>query len=48
MQMTSCFWGCWEPLIEVLKKFRPAKVAIEAGVGSRRVEKEYSDYLAGK
>jgi hypothetical protein len=37
-----------EPLIEVLKKFRPAKVAIEAGVGSRRVEKEYSDYLAGK
>jgi len=35
-------------LIEVLKKFRPTKVAIEAGVGSERVAQEYSDYLAGK
>ncbi|HXZ12528.1 MAG TPA: DUF5694 domain-containing protein [Candidatus Sulfotelmatobacter sp.] len=35
-------------LIEVLKKFRPTKIAIEADVGSQRVEQEYSDYLAGK
>jgi len=35
-------------LVEVLKKFHPTKVAIEAGVGSERVSKEYSDYLAGK
>jgi hypothetical protein len=35
-------------LIEVLKKFRPTKVAIEADVGGRRVPQEYSDYLAGK
>jgi hypothetical protein len=35
-------------LIDVLKRFRPTKIAIEAEVGSKRVEKEYSDYLAGK
>jgi uncharacterized protein DUF5694 len=35
-------------LIEVLKKFRPTKIAIEAAVGSKRVGQEYSDYLAGK
>ncbi len=35
-------------LIDVLKKFHPTKIAIEAGVGSQRVEKEYSDYLAGR
>lgn len=35
-------------LIEVLKKFRPTKIAIEADVGSRRVGQVYSDYLAGK
>jgi hypothetical protein len=35
-------------LIEVLKKFHPTKIAIEADVGSQRVEREYSDYLAGK
>ena len=35
-------------LIEVLKRFRPTKIAIEAEVGSKRVEREYSDYLAGK
>lgn len=35
-------------LIEVLKQFRPTKVAVEADVGSERVEKQYSDYLAGK
>jgi hypothetical protein len=35
-------------LIEVLKRFRPTKIAIEAEVGSQRVGQEYSDYLAGK
>src|SRR5271169_4844659 len=35
-------------LIEVLKKFQPTKIAIEAEVGSQKVEKEYSDYFAGK
>ena len=35
-------------LIEVLKKFHPTKIAIEADFGSQRVEKEYADYLAGK
>jgi hypothetical protein len=35
-------------LIEVLKRFHPTKVAIEANFGSERVEREYSDYLAGK
>lgn len=35
-------------LIEVLKKFHPTKIAIEASVGSKRVEQEYADYLAGK
>lgn len=35
-------------LIDVLKGFHPAKIAIEAEVGSERVEQEYSDYLAGK
>jgi hypothetical protein len=35
-------------VIEVLKKFRPTKIAIEADVGSERVAKQYSDYLAAK
>jgi hypothetical protein len=35
-------------LIEALKKFHPTKIAIEADIGSQRVEREYSDYLAGK
>jgi len=35
-------------LIEVLKRFRPTKIAIEADTGSQRVEQQYSDYLAGK
>jgi len=35
-------------LMAVLKKFNPTKIAIEADVGSKRVEQEYSDYLAGK
>ncbi|MGO8986943.1 MAG: DUF5694 domain-containing protein [Terriglobales bacterium] len=35
-------------LIEVLKKFHPTKIAIEADAGSERVGREYSDYVAGK
>jgi len=35
-------------LIEVLKRFHPTKIAIEDDIGSQRVEREYSDYLAGK
>ncbi|MGB8582821.1 MAG: DUF5694 domain-containing protein [Candidatus Sulfotelmatobacter sp.] len=35
-------------LIEVLKRFHPTKIAIEADAGSQRVGQEYSDYLAGK
>jgi hypothetical protein len=35
-------------LLEVLKKFHPTRIAIEADTGSERVAKEYSDYLAGK
>jgi hypothetical protein len=35
-------------LIEVLKKFQPTKIAIEAQVGSKRVAQEYADYVAGK
>ena len=30
-------------LMEVLKRFHPTKIAIEAEVGSKRVEQEYSD-----
>jgi len=35
-------------LIEVLKKFNPTKIALEADPFSQRVTREYSDYLAGK
>ena len=35
-------------LIEILKKFHPTKIAIEAEVGSKQAQQEYSDYLAGK
>lgn len=35
-------------LVEVLKRFRPTKVAVEAGVWSDRVPKAYAEYLAGK
>lgn len=35
-------------LMEVLKKFRPTKIAIEAGVGNKRIAQQYADYLAGK
>jgi hypothetical protein len=37
-----------EQLADVLKKFHPTKIAIEADVASERVAKEYSDYVAGK
>ncbi len=35
-------------LIEVLKRFRPTKIAIESQVGSQRDPQRYADYLAGK
>ena len=35
-------------LVEVLKRFRPTKIAIEAAAGSERVAREYSEYLAGR
>jgi hypothetical protein len=35
-------------LAEVLKKFRPTKVAVEADPWSDRYRKAYADYLAGK
>lgn len=35
-------------LIEVLKKFHPTKIAVEAGVWDDRIPKRYADYLAGK
>jgi hypothetical protein len=37
-----------DALVEVLKRFRPTKVAVEADVGSEVVTKRYSDYVAGK
>jgi hypothetical protein len=35
-------------VIEVLKKFHPTKIAIEADVDSERLQQEYADYVAGK
>jgi hypothetical protein len=35
-------------VIEVLKRFRPTKVAVEAEVGDDRITKRYTDYLAGR
>ncbi len=35
-------------LTEVLRKFHPTKIAVEAPVGSTRVTQQYADYLAGK
>jgi hypothetical protein len=35
-------------LVEVLKKFQPTKIAIEADVGSERVTQQFADYVAGK
>jgi hypothetical protein len=37
-----------EQLTEVLKKFHPTKIAVEAPVGSERVGQQYADYLADK
>jgi Family of unknown function (DUF5694) len=34
-------------LLEVLRRFRPTRIAVEAGVSSQRVAREYADYLAG-
>lgn len=36
-----------EELIDVLQRFRPTKIAVEAQVGSRRIADAYSAYLAG-
>jgi uncharacterized protein DUF5694 len=35
-------------LSEVLKKFHPTKIAVEADVYGDRIRKSYADYLAGK
>lgn len=35
-------------LVDVLKRFHPTRIAVESGVGSKRVGQQYSDYLAGK
>lgn len=34
-------------LIEVLKRFRPTKIAVEGAIGSDRIPKRYAEYLAG-
>src|SRR5687768_954487 len=35
-------------LLEVLKRFRPTKIAVEASVTRPDVKQQYADYLAGK
>jgi hypothetical protein len=35
-------------LIEVLKRFRPTKIAVEAYVTNTKTSKDYADYVAGK
>jgi uncharacterized protein DUF5694 len=35
-------------LLEVLKRFRPTKIAIEASAGSERITRDYNEYLAGR
>ena len=35
-------------LMEVLKKFQPTKIALEADAGGERIPKDYADYLSGK
>ena len=35
-------------LITVLKRFRPTKIAVEADVGSQRIARRFSDYVAGR
>src|SRR5688572_29060863 len=34
-------------LIEVLKRFRPTKIAVERNAGDERIRKDYAAYLAG-
>jgi hypothetical protein len=34
-------------VIEVLKRFRPTKIAVERESGDARINKDYADYLAG-
>ncbi len=34
-------------LVEVLKRFRPTKIAVESDVSGKRVSREYAGYLAG-
>lgn len=35
-------------LTEVLKRFRPTKIAVERNAGDERIAHDYADYLAGK
>ena len=35
-------------LMEVLKRFRPTKVAVERDTWDKRISKDYTDYLAGR
>lgn len=35
-------------VIAALARFRPTKIAVEAGAGDERITKRYADYLAGK
>ena len=35
-------------LIEVLKRFQPTKIAVEANVWNKRISETYTDYVAGK
>jgi Family of unknown function (DUF5694) len=35
-------------VVEVLKKFHPTKIAVEANVGSTTITQNYADYVAGK
>jgi hypothetical protein len=35
-------------LLEILKRFKPTKIAIEASAGSDRTTRDYNEYLAGR
>jgi len=35
-------------LLEVLKRFKPTRIAIEASAGSERTTRDYNEYLAGR
>jgi Family of unknown function (DUF5694) len=35
-------------VVEVLKRFRPTKIAVERNVGDERTARDYADYLAGR